>query len=98
MKHILSFFILCALTWTAVQAAVPANVSGTVADADTGNPVQGVVVQALSAAGAPVGFTSSKPDGSFSLPLPAGADSVSFRCMGYEALRLRSRLISRVSS
>ena len=88
MKHILSFFILCALTWTAVQAAVPANVSGTVADADTGNPVQGVVVQALSAAGAPVGFTSSKPDGSFSLPLPAGADSVSFRCMGYEALRL----------
>lgn len=88
MKHILSFFILCTLTWTAVQAAVPANVSGTVADADTGDPVQGVVVQALSAAGAPVGFTSSKPDGSFSMPLPAGADSVSFRCMGYEALRL----------
>ena len=40
MKHILSFFILCALTWTAAQAAVPANVSGTVADADTGDPVQ----------------------------------------------------------
>ena len=79
----ISFLILCLLlALPAVEAAEPGTISGTVTDADSGEPVAGVVIKAAKA------FTSSDADGRFSLAVKAPADSVSFRCMGYEPLTL----------
>lgn len=63
-------------------AAVPGRLQGLVKDAVTGEAVAGVIVKTKGA------FTSTGRDGRFSLSPKAGADSVSFRCMGYEALCL----------
>ena len=79
----ISFLILClTLAAAAAEAAGPGTISGTVTDADSGEPVAGVVIKAAKA------FTSSDADGRFSLTVNAPADSVSFRCMGYESVTL----------
>ncbi|MDE5675422.1 MAG: carboxypeptidase-like regulatory domain-containing protein [Muribaculaceae bacterium] len=78
-----NFLIFCVLFGLLSAAAVdPGKLQGQVKDADTGEPVAGVIVKVKGA------FTSTDRDGHFSL-LPKGeADSVSFRCMGYETLIL----------
>lgn len=79
----ISFLILCLLlALPAVEAAEPSTISGTVTDAEGGEPVAGVVVKAARA------FTTSNADGRFSLAVKAPADSVTFRCMGYESVTL----------
>ena len=84
-----SFFILCMLLGLLpVVAAVPEDVRGTVADAATGEPIAGVVVQGLNANGKVVAFASSSAEGAFSLKVAAAVDSLSFRHMGYESIKL----------
>lgn len=79
----ISFLILCLLlALPAVEAAEPGTISGSVTDAGGGEPIAGVVIKAAKA------FTSSDADGRFTLIVNAPADSVSFRCMGYEPLTL----------
>ena len=63
-------------------ATVPGEISGKVSDVSSGEPIAGVVVKSKGA------FTSTDINGNFKISLKAGADSVSFRCIGYEVLTL----------
>ncbi len=66
------------------MATGPGELHGRVSDAVTGEPLSGVIVKVKG------GFTSSGRDGRFALQLKQGADSVSFRSIGYESLTLPS--------
>lgn len=79
----LYFFILSVLLGLLpTVAAGPTELTGRVTDSDSGEPVTGVVVRAKGS------FASTDKDGLFRLALRATADSVTFRCMGYETLTL----------
>ena len=81
MRHY--FFILGILLGLShAMAADPGEVTGTVIDALTSEPVPGAIVKAKDS------FTSTNANGEFKLKVKNGADSVSFRCMGYEILIL----------
>lgn len=80
-RHI--YLILCAmLWWLPATAAATGTRHGLVSDVDNGEPVAGAIVKAKGA------FTTTGSDGRFSLTPKGEADSVSFRCMGYEPLTL----------
>lgn len=84
-----SFLILLILLGLLpATAAVPGELHGTVTDAETAEPIAGAVVQALDGNGRALSFVSTLADGGFSLKIAAGVDSVSFRRMGYETLKL----------
>lgn len=84
-----SFFILSLfLGLLPVSAAAQETVYGKVVDGETLEPVGGVVVQALNKNGKASAFTSSDPDGVFKIKTSDSTDSVSFRCMGYEPLKV----------
>ncbi len=80
------FFILYALlgllSSLAADPADNSRLSGLVQDAVTQEPVVGAIVKAKGA------FTTTDGNGRFKLTPLTDADSVSFRCMGYEQLRL----------
>lgn len=77
------FFILCfMLGLLSATAADPGSLHGQVKDAVTREPVVGAIVKVKGS------FTSTDRDGCFSLSPKGDADSVSFRCMGYEPLTL----------
>lgn len=78
-----SFFILCVLLGVlSASAAHPGELRGRVVGADTGEPVVGCIVKSKGA------FTSTDKDGRFAIKLKMGADSVSFRFIGYESISL----------
>lgn len=78
-----SFLILCvSLGLSPVAAAVRGELHGSVVDADTGEPVVGCIVKTKGA------FTSTDKDGRFVVKPREAADSISFRCMGYESRSL----------
>lgn len=78
-----SFLILCVfLGLLPVAAAVRGELRGSVVDADTGEPLVGCIVKTKGA------FTSTDKDGRFVVKPREAADSVSFRCMGYESRSL----------
>lgn len=78
-----SFFILCILlVLLSATAAEPGELHGTVKDAETSEPISGVIVKGKGA------FTSTDQDGRFTLVPKAGSDSISFKCMGYETVTL----------
>ncbi len=70
------------------KAAIPERVSGTIVDGETQEPIEGVVVQSLNSQGKATSFASTDSKGSFSIKITDSTDSVSFRCMGYETLKL----------
>ncbi|MDE6268775.1 MAG: carboxypeptidase-like regulatory domain-containing protein [Muribaculaceae bacterium] len=75
--------ILCILLSRLSLSAVEAGeVRGRVIDAETEEPVIGAVVRTKGA------FTSTDADGRFVIAPKAGADSISFRCLGYRTLSL----------
>jgi len=69
-------------------AAARWEVHGTIKDSETGDPVPGVVVQAFTSKGKSVAFASSSNKGVFMLKVNESVDSISFRCIGYEILKL----------
>lgn len=78
-----SFFILSFLLGLlSATAAIPGELRGSVVDSDTGEPIVGAIVKAKGT------FAATNNNGQFKLPLKADADSVSFRCIGYETLSL----------
>ena len=78
-----SFSILCVLLCLlSASAAGPGKLQGIVTDADTREPIVGCIVKSKGA------FTSTDREGRFSIAPKAGADSVTFRFMGYETLSL----------
>ena len=78
-----SFFILCVLLdLLSASAADPGELRGRVVDADTDEPVVGCIVKSKGA------FTSTDKEGRFVINPKEGADSVSFRFMGYESASL----------
>ncbi|WP_297071207.1 hypothetical protein [uncultured Duncaniella sp.] len=84
-----SFFILSLfLGLLSASAAVPETVSGAIVDGENAQPVTGVIVQALNRQGKAIAFASSDADGAFKIKISEAADSISFRCMGYEPLKL----------
>lgn len=84
-----SFFILgFLLGLLSASAAVPEEISGAVTDAASGEPIAGVVVKALGSDSKTIGFASSDAQGRFKVRPNGVADSLSFRCMGYEGTTL----------
>lgn len=82
-------FILCLFPGLlSASAAVPETASGTIVDGENNQPVAGVVVQALNRQGKAIVFASSDADGAFRIKIPEATDSISFRSMGYESLKL----------
>lgn len=78
-----SFFILFLLSGLlSAMAADPDRLCGQVRDAGSGEPVAGAIVKAKGA------FATTDREGRFSLSLKQQADSVTFRCLGYEPLTL----------
>lgn len=78
-----NLFILCILLGLlSATAADSGKLRGFVRDAETGEPVVGAIVKTKGA------FASTDRNGSFSILPKAAADSISFRCMGYEFLTL----------
>lgn len=71
-----------------ISAAVPYELHGKIVDVESRQPIAGVVVQAFTVAGKAIAFSSSSADGSFKLSSQSEIDSVSFRCMGYESVKL----------
>lgn len=69
-------------------ASLPEELSGTISDAETGEPISGVVVQALNSEGRAIAFASSNATGIFSIKTNPGIDSISFRRIGYETIKL----------
>ena len=81
-----SFFILCVfLSLLSATAADPGELRGTVVDADTNEPIIGCIVKSKGV------FCSTDKDGRFKITPKSEADSVSFRCMGYESRTLGTK-------
>lgn len=77
------FFILCFfLGLLSVSAADSGELRGRVIDADTDEPIVGCIVKSKGS------FASTDNEGRFIISPKAGADSISFRLMGYESLSL----------
>lgn len=81
MKKIVLLMLHALIALLPAPAAAD-ELRGSVIDATTGEPVTGCIVKSQGA------FTSTDKEGRFSLTLKTGADSVSFRSMGYEQLTL----------
>ncbi|MBD5323401.1 MAG: carboxypeptidase-like regulatory domain-containing protein [Bacteroides sp.] len=78
-----SFFILCVLLGLlSASAADQGELRGKVVDAGSGEPIAGCIVKSKGA------FTSTGKDGRFAISPKEGADSISFRFMGYESRSL----------
>ncbi len=71
-----------------VMGAAPESAIGAIVDGETHEPIAGVVIQSLNRQGKAIAFASSDSKGTFSLKITDSTDSVSFRCMGYEAVKL----------
>lgn len=83
------FFILFILSGLlTATAASPDKVSGRVEDAANGEPIAGVVIQAMGPSGKTLSFASSDAEGIFHILLKEGTDTLSFRAMGYDTLKL----------
>lgn len=79
-------FILGMMSTSA--ASLPEELSGNISDAETGEPISGVIVQASNSAGKAIAFASSNATGFFSIKVNPEIDSISFRRIGYEAIKL----------
>lgn len=78
-------FVLCSFFGLLpAMAAFPTELPGYVRDAETGDPIAGVIVKSKGV------FTKTDEYGHFLLKIKTPVDSVSFRCMGYETLKLAS--------
>ncbi|MDE7420064.1 MAG: TonB-dependent receptor [Muribaculaceae bacterium] len=88
MKRFIYFLTILFFWLLSAKAAIPEKVSGTIVDGETQEPIVGVVVQSLNSQGKATSFASSDAKGSFSIKISDSTDSVSFRCMGYETLKL----------
>lgn len=82
-------FILCLFPGLlSAMAAVPEIASGTIVDGESNQPVIGAVVQALNKQGKVTAFASSNADGAFKIRISEETDSVLFRSIGYESVKL----------
>lgn len=86
-RHNIYIFCLI-LGLPTASAAVPETASGIIIDGENRQPIVGVVVQALNQQGKATAFASSDANGVFKITISDATDSVSFRCMGYETLKL----------
>lgn len=79
-----SFFLFCVLfgLLSATAAADRDRLQGIVKDSATGDPIAGAIVKAGDA------FVTTDRNGHFIFSSKTMADSLSFRCMGYEFLKL----------
>lgn len=78
--NFLIFSVLLGLL--SAMAATPGELRGRVKDSDSGEPIVGAIVKTKGA------FSSTDKNGAFTLRPKEGADSVTFRCMGYESITL----------
>ncbi len=77
------FLLLCTLIgMLSASATDTGELRGKVVDADTDEPVAGCIVKSKGA------FTSTGKEGRFAITPKAGADSVTFRFMGYESVSM----------
>ena len=81
MSHSFLIFVML-LTLLPVKAAGDTELEGIVLDALTEEPIAGVVIKSKGV------FTSTGKEGKFHIVINDAADSVSFRCVGYETLTI----------
>lgn len=82
MNRYSSFIICVFFSLLSAKAADPGELGGMVVDADTNEPIVGCIVKSKGA------FASTDKEGRFAITPKAGADSISFRFMGYESCSL----------
>lgn len=82
MNRYSSFIICVFFSLLSAKAADPGELCGMVVDADTNEPIVGCIVKSKGA------FASTDKEGRFAITPKAGADSISFRFMGYESCSL----------
>ncbi len=82
MNRYSSFIICVFFSLLSSKAAEPGELCGMVVDADTNEPIVGCIVKSKGA------FASTDKEGRFAITPKAGADSISFRFMGYESRSL----------
>lgn len=84
-----SFFLLYLFMWLLPSiAAGQGSVHGSIVDGETHQPVAGAIVQALDRNGKVSAFASSDANGMFRIKITAATDSISFRSMSYESLKM----------
>ena len=71
--------------WAGAQSVA---IRGSVTDSATAEPLSGVHVSALAVSGVPLGWALSGDDGRFSVTVPAGVYTLTFRRIGYVGRRL----------
>ena len=71
-----------------MSAAVRDELHGKIIDAQNRESVPAVVIQALNVNGKAIAFASSNADGNFNIKVTATVDSLLFKCMGYETVKL----------
>ena len=77
-----SFFLMIVIALAALSARAD-EFRGRVLDGENREPVAGAVVKVLSAAGKTVSFTSSKPDGTFSVNPDSKGVRLTVSAIGY---------------
>ncbi len=88
MKKLFIYFFILLAGLLSEKAVAQEKVSGILFDGETHEPIAGVVVQSLNKQGKSIAFASSDSKGTFSLKISDATDSISFRCLGYEPLKL----------
>lgn len=88
MKRYLFLILWMFLGLLPALATVQETVTGTIVDIESNQPIAGAVVQALNNQGKPTAFASSDANGKFNIKISEATDSISFRCMGYETMKL----------
>lgn len=82
MNRYSSFIICVFFSLLSAKAADSGELCGMVVDADNSEPIVGCIVKSKGA------FASTDKEGRFAITPKAGADSISFRFMGYESCSL----------
>ncbi len=88
MKKIIFVIFFFSIGLLSIKAVAQEKVWGKIIDGETHEPIAGVVVQSLNRQGKATTFASSDSNGAFSLKISDATDSISFRCLGYEPLKL----------
>lgn len=88
MRRVCFLISILFLGLLSVKAAVHENAFGKIVNGETHEPIAGVIVQSINKQGKATSFASSDSKGTFSLKITDSTDSVSFRSMGYDVLKL----------
>ncbi|MDE6333401.1 MAG: carboxypeptidase-like regulatory domain-containing protein, partial [Muribaculaceae bacterium] len=77
-----SLFLVILLVMSPMSIHARMSLAGIVVDADSGDPIAGASVRLVDASGKIKRFAGSRSDGTFSLAIPEGSDSMKVQVAG----------------